>query len=79
MLVLVPFDVAEGPSEVARRQFRANLVNQIMVWLFWSIILMSVHHRDTRLAVAADNYGALSNIVTCGESFGNDNETKDAA
>ncbi len=79
MLVLVAVNVPEFPCQAAIWKFPSDLMNNVMMGLFWSAVDVLKDCDKAGLAVTTDFDGAFVDVVECGNGFCDDNNCKDAA
>jgi hypothetical protein len=69
VLVLVAINVSKFPCQAAVCKFPSDLVNNIMMWLFRSIVDVFKDCGKAGLVVTTDFDGALVDAVECGNGF----------
>ena len=79
MLVLMAIDVSEFPCQAAVCKFPADLMNEVMMGLFRSVVGVFKDCNKAGLAVTTYFNGALGDAVECGNGFCENNDCKDAA
>ena len=79
VLVLMAIDVSEIPCQAAVCKFPADLMNEVMMGLFRSVVSVFKDCNKAGLAVTTYFNGAVGDVVECGNGFCDDNNCKDAA
>ena len=79
MFVLMAIDVSEFPCQATVCKLPADLVNEVMMGLFWSVVNVLKDCDKAGLTVTTNSNGAVDDIVECGNGFCDDNDCKDAA
>jgi hypothetical protein len=72
-------DVSEFPCQAAVCKFPADLMNNVMMGLFWSVVDVLKDCDKAGLAVTTDFNGPFGNAVECGNGFCDNKDCKDAA
>jgi hypothetical protein len=73
VLVLVAINVSRVPCQAAVCKFPSDLVKNIMMWLFRSVIDIFKDCDKAKLAVTTDFDGAFIDVVECGNGFCDNN------
>jgi hypothetical protein len=76
---LVAIDVSEFPCQAAVCNFPADLMNKVMMGLFWSVVDVLKDCDKAGLAVTTNFNGVVRDVMGCGDGFCDDNDGKDAA
>jgi hypothetical protein len=79
VLVLVAIGMSEFPCQAAVCKFPADLLNNVMMGLFRSVVDVLKDCDKAGLVVTTNFNGAVRNVVECGNGFCDDNDCKDAA
>jgi hypothetical protein len=79
VLVLVAVNVPEFPCQAAICKFPSDLVNNVMMGLFWSVVDVLKDCDKAGLAVTTNFNDAVIDVMECGTSFCDDNNCKDTA
>jgi hypothetical protein len=79
VLVLVAVNVPEFPCQAAICKFPSDLVNNVIMGLFRSVVDVLKDCDKAGLAVSTDFDGAFVDVVECGNGFCDNNNCKDAA
>jgi hypothetical protein len=79
VLVLGAIDVSEFTWQAAVRKFPVDLMNEVMMGLFQSVISVIKDCNKAGLAVRTYFNGAIGDVVECGNGFCDDNDCKYAA
>jgi hypothetical protein len=79
VLVLVAINVSKFPCQTAVCKFPSDLVNNIMMGLFRSVLNVFKDCDKARLTVTTDFDGGFVDVVECGNGFCDNNNCKHAA
>jgi hypothetical protein len=75
---MVAIDVSEFPFQAAVCKFPADLMNDVMMGLFWSVVDVLRACDKARMSVTTDSNDAFGNVVECGNGFCDNYDCKDA-
>ena len=79
VLVLMAIDMSEFPCQAAVCKFPVDLMNEVMMGLFWSVVGVFKDCNKAVLAVTTYFNGAIGEVGEWGKGFCDENDCKDAA